>query len=213
MGAAAYPGSVDALEMTRKHYGQSPQARSNMNAKIISALLILFLIGCKNEAQRDVKNIDLGNKFIDAFYSFNSDSLQIMLLSAKKSQPDILFYQKWAECAHYRIVDRSRFFKKSDSLLIFPVTVKDDLMSALKIDFNVTDTFHLSIENGKIISVKTSSNDLDTYYQAKEWVSKNRPELVAIQCDGNREGGPTPCECVLGMIRGFTEFTEFKKKK
>ena len=96
--------------------------------------------------------------------------------------------------------------------MIFPVTVKDDLMSTLDIDFNVTDTFHISLKNGKIFSVKTSSNDTDTYYQAKEWVIKNRPELVEKPCEGIWEGGPTPCECVLGMIKGFTEFTENIKR-
>ncbi|MBA4057976.1 MAG: hypothetical protein C0490_24885, partial [Marivirga sp.] len=100
---------------------------------------------------------------------------------------------------------------KNDSIVIFPVTVKDDLMGALSIDFNVTDTFHILIQKGKILSVKTSSNDIDVYYEAKEWVIKNRPELVEKACEGIWEGGPTPCECVLGMVKGFAEFTENKK--
>jgi hypothetical protein len=91
--------------------------------------------------------------------------------------------------------------------VIFPITVKDDLMSALAIDFNVTDTFHITIRDQKIVSVKTSSNDLDDYYKAKEWVKANRPEYVEKACEGIWEGGPTPCECVKGMITGFTEYT------
>ncbi|HEY3430742.1 MAG TPA: hypothetical protein VGK39_08705, partial [Cyclobacteriaceae bacterium] len=120
---------------------------------------------------------------------------------------------KWAECAHYKILDRSHSFVKNDSLIIFPVTVQDDLMAALSIDFNVTDTFHISIQDGKIISVKTSSNDLPEYYEAKEWVKENRPEFVEKACEGIWEGGPTPCDCVLGMIAGFKDFTENKKLK
>jgi hypothetical protein len=178
--------------------------------KVLNLFAFTVLLGgCTHATYND---IDVGNKFIDAFYSFDSDSLQSILVSAKKSQPEILYYQKWAECAHYKIIDRSHYFKKSDSTVVFPVTVKDDLMSALAIDFNVTDTFHISIQNGNILSVKTSSNDLDEYYKAKEWVNQNRPGLIEKACEGIWEGGPTPCECVQGMIKGFTEFTESKKE-
>jgi hypothetical protein len=183
-----------------------------MKEKCAICIYILMLASCKTSTHNDThgSNVAIASKFIDAFYSFNRDSLQSILSSAKKSQPEILYYQKWAECANYKIVDRTHYFNKSDSVVIFPVTVKDDLMGALAIDFNVTDTFHISIHNGKILSVKTSSNDIDVYHEAKEWVKKNRPELVEKPCEGIWEGGPTPCECVLGMIKGFAEFTENK---
>ena len=142
----------------------------------------------------------------------DQNNKQVNNLALKKSQPEILYYQKWAECANYKIVDRTHYFTKNDSTVIFPVTVKDDLMSALAIDFNVTDTFHIVLKNGEIVSVTTSSNDNAEYYKAKEWVNKNRPELVKKQCEGIWEGGPTPCECVLGMIKGFTEYTENKQQ-
>lgn len=183
-----------------------------MSVKYTICIFVLLLVSCKTSTHSDRYggNVAVGNKFIDAFYSFNRDSLQRILASAKKSQPEILYYQKWAECANYKIVDRTHYFEKNDSLVIFPITVKDDLMGALAIDFNVTDTFHISIHNGEIVSVKTSSNDIDVYYEAKEWVNKNRPELVGKACEGIWEGGPTPCECVQGMIKGFSEFVEIK---
>src|SRR5690348_14421743 len=183
-----------------------------MTSKIIGIyILALLLSSCKTPPSNEQKPIDIGNSFIDAFYSFDKDSLASVLSDAEKSQPEILYYQKWAECANYKVLDRSHYFEKNDSVVIFPVTVKDDLMTALAIDFNVTDTFHISVRNGTITSVKTSSNDVDTYYQAKEWVNRNRPELVEKPCEGIWEGGPTPCECVLGMIKGFAEFTESRK--
>ena len=77
----------------------------------------------------------------------------------------------------------------------------------LKIDFNVTDSFHILIKNGKIRTVKTSSNDVADFYKAKEWVKRYRPEFVEKACEGIWEGGPTPCECVQGIVKGFTEFT------
>jgi hypothetical protein len=178
---------------------------------LIAICLFFILIGC-NRTTRPVTvhsdNTKLASKFIDTFYSFNLDSLALILSSAKQSQPNILYYQQWAKCGNYKIVSRDAWFEKNDSVVIFPVTVKDDLMAALKIDFNVTDTFHITIRNDRITSVQTTSNDLEIYYQAKEWVNKNRPELISKACEGIWEGGPTPCECAKGMITGFTQFTD-----
>lgn len=168
-------------------------------------LLLLYgfvLIGC----QKKTDNTALGNIFVDTFYSFDHDKLQSLLWAAPQSQPEILYYQKWAECAHYTVMDRTKFFQKNDSTVIMPVTVKDDLMSALKIDFNVTDTFKITIKDQKIVSVTTASNDLPDYYEGKEWVKTNKPEYIEKQCEGIWEGGPTPCECVQGMIKGFAEY-------
>lgn len=153
-----------------------------------------------------MSNIDIANKFIDAFYSFNSDTLTKVLSNAKESQPNILYYQKWAECGNYKVIKRHDCIIQNDSLVICSITVKDDLMGALEIDFNVTDVFHITIVKGQIHSVETSSNDPDLYYKAKEWVKLNRPELIEIPCEGIWNGGPTPCECVKAMVKGFGEF-------
>lgn len=177
-----------------------------------TSLLIIFAL-VVSSCKPPENNVDIGNEFIDTFYSFNSDSLQSLLSSAELSQPEILYYQKWAECANYKVIDRTHFFVRNDSVLVFPVTVKDDLMGALSIDFNVTDTFHITVLDGKIRSIRTSSNDLPDYYDAKEWVAKNRPELVEKACEGIWAGGPTPCECVLGMIKGFAEFAAQRTPK
>ena len=180
--------------------------------QLFAFLLFSLITVSTSTAQNDntqVNNLAIGNKFIDAFYSFNKDSLQTLVSSAQKSQSGILFYQKWAECANYKVIDRTHYFAKNDSTIVFPVTVKDDLMTALAIDFNVTDTFHILLRNRKIVSVTTSSNDVAEYYKAKEWVNKNRPDLVA-GC-GLGVGDSKACECVLGMIKGFTEYTENKK--
>ena len=181
--------------------------------KIQHAICIaLFLFtSCKNASHNEApmnqnNNAVVANEFVDALYSFNQDSLASILSLAQASQPNILYYQTWAKCGHYEIVKRGDYIQKNDSVFVFPVTVKDDLMSALQINFNVTDTFHITIRDGKIRSVENSSNDPDTYYEAKAWVKKNRPEYVEKACEGIWNGGPTPCECIQGMIKGFAEF-------
>lgn len=178
----------------------------------LKQLIYLFLLisfSCKNTTQKDtVNNMAIASAFVDAFYSFDSDSLHAVLSEAEASQPEILYYQKWAECGHYEVLQRDSHFVKNDSTVIFPITVKDDLMGALQIDFNVTDTFHIVIRDGKIRSVKTSSNDPDEYYDAKEWVKEHRPEYIEKACEGIWKGGATPCECVQGMVKGFHAIKE-----
>ena len=180
--------------------------------RYIQTIVLFFFIGllyhCRTKTSNDMQhnNISLGNKLIDAFYSFNTDSLASLLANAKSSQPDILYYQKWAECGNYKVLDRGPYSEKNDSTVIFPVTVKDDLMKALQIDFNVTDTFHITFKNGKIVHVENSSNDVADYYKAKTWVKEHHPEFIEKPCIGIWAGGPTPCDCILGMIKGFVEY-------
>ena len=179
--------------------------------KKIFYLSILILIGCKNRTNSEIDinqndNIDIANQFIDAFYSFNEDSLKLSLSYAEQSQPSILYYQKWAECGNYKVLNRTNCEERNDSLVICPVTVKDDLMSALQLDLNVTDTFHIIIKDRKIRSVQTSSNDPDVYYEAQDWIKQNRPELIEKPCEGTWARGPTPCECIKGTIQGLAEF-------
>jgi len=189
-----------------------------MNLKKSLYIIILLFIGCKNGTSSETpifqnNNIDIANQFIDAFYSFNKDTLKLSLSYAEKAQPSILYYQKWAECGNYEILKRFNCEEKNDSLVICPITVKDDLMSALQLDLNVTDTFHITIKERQIRSVQTSSNDPDLYYKAKEWISQNRPELIKKPCEGAWEGGPTPCECIRAIIQGLVEFKAIEESQ
>ena len=176
-----------------------------MNTKLIFYTLLVIMSSCKNASIHN-DNISIANQFIDAFYSFDSDSLLSILSRTDKTKQSILYYQGWAKCGNYEIINRHECIEKNDSLVICPITVKDDLIGALRIDFNVTDTFHLTIINGQIKTVKTSSNDPELYHQAKEWVKLYRTELVEKPCEGVWEDGKTPCECVKAMVEGFTEF-------
>jgi len=156
-------------------------------------------------------NITIANKFIDAFYSFDKQLLEETLIEAKDSWPEIIFYQKWAECGNYKVLNRGECIKKDDDIILYPVTVKDDLMDALDIKFNVTDTFHITIKNGKIKAVTATSDDPEIYYKAKEWIKKNRPDLYDIPCKDAWEGGLTPCECVKATVEGLKAFRKTRK--
>ncbi|MGB5849582.1 MAG: hypothetical protein WBH40_13900 [Ignavibacteriaceae bacterium] len=193
--------------------------RSEMREVYIKAIILvslLFVSGCKDSSHSDSefdveKNVAAANEFIDAFYSFNSDELEFTLKYAEESKPSILYYQGWAEGGNYEIIDRHPCVAKNDSLVICPVTVKDDLIGALEIDFNVTDTFHVKVINERIISVTTSSNDPPLYHEAREWVRQNRSRLIEEPCRGMWEGGPTPAECCRAMVKAYAEFIAIKK--
>ena len=75
--------------------------------------------------------LSLANALIDAFYSFDADSLQWALGHAPGSQPEIMYYQKWAECGNYEVLNRANCFVRNDMQVICPVNVKDDLIGAL----------------------------------------------------------------------------------
>jgi hypothetical protein len=188
-----------------------------MNKYLLFCLFVLFSGGCKNSTHDNASSVCNGNtklahQFIDAFYSFHHDSLKTLLAKAETSQPNILYYQQWAECGHYQVVDRSKYFVKNDSVVVFPVTVKDDLMKALQIDFHVTDTFHIVVREGAIRSVTNSSNDPDEYYAAKEWVIQNHSKEYKKACEGIWNGGPTPCACIQTILNGLEEYRAAKQK-
>ena len=144
--------------------------------------------------------------FIDAFYSFESERLLAVLVSADGSIPSILFYQGWAEGGNYKVAKRRPCLAGQDGTISCSITVKDDLIGALGIDFNVTDTFSLTFSDGEIVSVITSSNDPQEYYDAQAWVEQNRPELIDEQCRGFFDGGATPGDCVRAMVEGYSEY-------
>jgi len=83
-----------------------------MKIKPTFIILLILLGSCKNASESEESNIIdnnvvIANKFIDAFYSFNNDSLSSILFEANESRPGILFYQKWAECGNYEVFNRA----------------------------------------------------------------------------------------------------------
>ncbi len=184
-----------------------------MRIVVGSIILALSLTGCGKSDNAstnpaDDANVAAAEAFVDAFYSFDSPRLKTILSSAEESIPEISYYQGWAEGGNYQVVNRMPCKSDSATLVSCSITVKDDLIGALGIDFDVTDTFDLTLSEGKIISVRTSSNDPQTYHDAKKWVKRERAELIREPCQGYFAGGPTPGECVKAMVRGYAEFAE-----
>ncbi len=72
--------------------------------------------------------------------------------------------------------------------------------------YDVTDTFHLSFAHGRIVGVRTTSDDPPQFAEALQWLGRERPELMTGPCRGFFDGGPTPGDCVRAVVRGFRDF-------
>lgn len=150
-------------------------------------------------------------QLIDAFYSFDPRPLREALAHAPDSQPAILYYQGWAQGGNYAIVERKPCQFVSASEASCAITVRDDLIAALGTGYWVTDTFHLTINDGRIIKVRTSSNDPPEFEQALSWIQRERPDIMAGPCLGFFAGGPTPHECVRAVVAIFKRFRVTEK--
>jgi hypothetical protein len=177
-----------------------------MNLRSGLFILILSIISCDQSSSPDNQAIAAAELFVDAFYSFDAEELREVLASAEESLPKMLFYQGWAKGGNYEIIERRQCEPSRDGTISCSITVKDDLISALGIDFNVTDTFHLTIDSGQVVAVNNSSNDPQAYFDAEQWVRENRPDLIEQPCEGFSNGGPTPGDCVRAMVRGYSEY-------
>lgn len=126
--------------------------------------------------------------------------------AAPGSLPRLLYYQGWAEGGNYEVLRRRpcRFDKAGE--VRCDVTVRDDLIAALRTGFDVTDTFHVAFKGGRIVGVRNSSNDPPEFDQALGWLRRERPDLLDGPCRGFFAGGPTPGECVRAVVKGFADF-------
>lgn len=148
--------------------------------------------------------LETSEAFIDAFYSFDPAALEAILESAdESSQMEILYYQGWAEGGNYEILKRKPCAGESE--IRCAITVKDDLVGALQLDFDVTDTFILRFSGEQIASVGTESNDPQEVGQAFEWVDANY-DFEDNVCQDWFAGGTTPGECIKAIVAAFAEF-------
>ena len=144
---------------------------------------------------------------IDAFYSFDPKRLRREMSSAPASIPQILYYQGWAKGGNYAVLRRMPCRFENASEISCAITVRDDLIAALGTGYDVTDTFHLTFDDGRIVKVRTSSNDPPEFEQALDWLKRERPGVFTGPCRGFFAGGPTPQACVRAVVAGFKELS------
>jgi hypothetical protein len=146
--------------------------------------------------------------FVDAFYSFDRARLAPLIASADSTGPRTLAYQNWAEGGHYEVIERRPCRATEGGVVRCSITVRDDLVAALRLGWWVTDHFDLRFADGRIRSVVTSSNDPQVYLDARAWVEQHRPELIAEACkrDPATNVRLTPGLCAAAMRQGYLAF-------
>ena len=93
-----------------------------------------------------------------------------------------------------------------------PITVEDDLVLALKTDFLVTDTFEITFVDSEIGKIETSSNDQPIYYDARDWVKANRPEVMQTVCNDMWKKVENAGDCVRAMHEGYKAYYDSIEK-
>ena len=143
---------------------------------------------------------------IDAFYSFDPDELRAAMANAPASQPQLLYYQGWAQGGNYAVLARKPCRLAANDEISCDITVRDDLIAALGTGYWVTDTFHLTVRDGRVVKVRNSSNDPPEFDQALTWLKRERPNVMTGPCKGFFAGGPTPQDCVRVVVAGFAAY-------
>jgi hypothetical protein len=178
---------------------------------VFCLVLSVTTLNAEDLNQNELKQ---ASNLIDAFYSFDKHKLNTELATAESSKPLMIFYQGWAKGGNYEIINRLPCIKtvddnkNNDINISCSITVKDDLMGALGIPFDVTDTFHLTFHKQVLSKVTTSSNDLQVYLDAEAWVFSKRTDSVKKVCKGYFKGGPTAGDCVKAMVKGYADFAK-----
>ena len=168
--------------------------------------------GCAGDTEQSAR-VEVAEQFVDAFYSFDPEPLGNLLAAAGDSKQDMLFYQGWALGGNYIVMNRMPCASVDEDSVRCSITVQDDLVLALGVDFDVTDTFDITFEDGAISAVETSSNDPDLYHDARDWVWENRREWVEQPCDGSDDTPSDPEQCVTNMLKGYREYASLNALK
>ena len=150
--------------------------------------------------------------FIDAFYSFESEKLAPLLEFADTSADSILYYQAWARGGNYKVMNRGECKFSDQGTVNCPITIENDLVLALKTDFFVTDTFEITFLGSEIGKIETSSNDQPIYYDARDWVKANRPEVMQTVCRDMWKKVENAGDCVRAMHEGYKAYYDSIEK-
>ena len=151
-------------------------------------------------------DLAVAESFIDAFYSFDPERLAPIMAAAPETAPRLLYYQGSAKGGNYEVLLRTPCARDEEGIVNCPVKVKDDRVQALGTGFDVTDTFHLTFEEGTLVKITTSSNDQDIYREAAVWVRENMPEVMEGPCANRNTPEGTPVECSRAMTAGYKAF-------
>lgn len=189
---------------------ETPGRRRAVTALLAVAALAGISFSHSAEHADEQARLAVAEEFVSAFYSFDAKPLGALLAAAGESRRDMLFYQGWAKGGNYIVVERMPCAAFGDDAVRCSITVQDDLVLSLGIDFDVTDTFTLTFDGDEIRAVETSSNDPQLYHDARDWVWAHRRDWVERPCRGGGDTAPDPVQCVHNMLKGYRDYARLE---
>ena len=147
--------------------------------------------------------LELAEEFIDAFYSWDSDTLAQTLSHETEGYDRVIYYQGWAEGGNYAIKER-RPCSWVDRTIQCPITVTDDFGKTL--GYTATDTFHLTINESGITRVIFTADDPPIFDEFRTWISADRPEIFFGVCKNLFVSGTTPGDCARTVAQAAKDF-------
>ena len=168
----------------------------------LSLWTLFFLTGSLNAA--GAGGLDTAEQFVDAFYSFDNPKLS-SLMAPGADASNALYYQAWAQAAHYTVAQRRDCSRSADQTIQCAITVIDDFGTTL--GYTATDTFTLTVKNNIVVAVAFEGDDPMIFYALYLWISIFRPEILSGPCQGMFEGGDTPAECASAVANAAADFT------
>jgi len=167
-------------------------------------LVALAPVAANSGSQSADSSVLIGERFIDAFYSWRSENLQV-LMAANADATGVLYYQGWAQAANYVVVVR-RPCQNIEDEVVCAITVTDDFGTAL--GYRATDTFRLRVADQRITEIAFSGDDPPIFNAMLEWLQQQRPEILAGPCHQMFAGGLTPGECARAVAQAARDYMQ-----
>ena len=168
----------------------------------VRVLWLLAAAACSGPQSHD-DALATAEAFVDAFYAWDGDRLS-RLLTPGVDADRVLYYQGWAEAAHYEVLERRPCEAGDAGEVVCAVTVTDDFGQAL--GYTATDTFTMTLGNGRVTAVTFAGDDPPVFEAVFEWLAESRPEVFTGPCMDMFEGGRTPDDCARAVARGARDY-------
>ena len=173
-----------------------------------ACLLSVFVMGCSsNGDDQPDASIDVADKFLDAFYQFDQASLTEHLEPGSDADR-VLYYQAWAEAAHYKVKHRSACTRNEDGAIVCAITVTDDFGKTM--GYEATDTFTMKVQIDKIVAVSFKGDDPPIFEELFAWIAANQPEVLEGPCKDLFNGGTTPAACSRAVVEAARTFIKLR---
>ena len=156
------------------------------------------------DSQHTAVDVRLAERFIDAFYSWRAENLQLFMAS-NASTKWALYYQGWAQAGNYTLLLR-RSCQILEDEVVCAITVTNDVCSVL--GYRATDTFCKQVADRCITKNAFAGNDPPAFSAILEWLQQQRPEILTGPCYKMFAGGLTPGQCARAVARGAWDFMQ-----